>query len=139
MKLLLQRDEHLPVCTIGKLYVDGVFECRTLEDTVREVDGAPVLRWKIPAKTAIPRGTYPVTITMSGRFKKMLPLLGTVPGFTGVRIHSGNTDADTEGCILVGTSKLVNSIGGSRLAFSKLYEKMRAAIARGEQVSITVK
>lgn len=82
--------------TIGKLYIDGVYFCDTLEDTVRPAGV------KIAGKTAIPAGTYRVKKTMSPRFKKVLPEILNVPNYTGVRIHAGNTAADTEGCVLLG-------------------------------------
>lgn len=82
--------------TIGKLYIDGVYFCDTLEDTVRPAGE------KIAGKTAIPAGTYRVKKTMSPRFKKVLPEILNVPNYTGVRIHAGNTAADTEGCVLLG-------------------------------------
>ena len=68
-------------CTIGELFIDGNFECYTLEDQVREVAGVPVATWKVPGATAIPVGTYQVTIDLSQRFgKRMLHILN-VPGF----------------------------------------------------------
>ena len=82
--------------TIGKLYIDGIYFCDTLEDTVRSAGV------KIAGKTAIPAGTYRVKKTMSPRFKKVLPEILNVPNYTGVRIHAGNTAADTEGCVLLG-------------------------------------
>lgn len=105
--------------TIGELLVDGLFECFTLEDKEREV--------KIKGETAIPKGTYKVIINESNRFKRELPLLLNVPNFEGVRIHSGNTNHDTEGCILVGQSRNKNYIGQSRKAFDKLFKKMKKA------------
>lgn len=84
--------------TIGKLYIDGHYLCDTLEDTVR--NGV-----KIAGKTAIPAGKYKVKKTMSPRFKKILPEILNVPGFSGVRIHAGNTAADTDGCLLLGLNK----------------------------------
>lgn len=138
MKLTLRSEEFMPNCTIGRLYVDDEFECFTLEDTVREVKGEPVPHWKIPAKTAIPSGEYAVTVTMSARFKKRLPLLLDVPGFSGVRIHPGNTDADTEGCILVGEGKRDYAIVNSRVAFQKLLAKIEQAIGRKEPVTIAI-
>jgi hypothetical protein len=105
--------------TIGELLVDGLFECFTLEDKEREV--------KIKGETAIPKGTYKVIINESNRFKRELPLLLNVPNFEGVRIHSGNTNHDTEGCILVGQSRNKNYIGQSRKAFEKLFKKMKKA------------
>ncbi len=119
MKLLLKRIHRTDVSTIGELYVDGVFECYTLEDIERDV--------KIKSETAIPKGTYKIIVTMSNRFKRLLPLLMNVPNFEGVRIHSGNTNHDTEGCILVGQTRSKDFIGKSRKAFDKLFKKMQKA------------
>ena len=105
--------------TIGELLIDGVFECFTLEDKERDV--------KIKGETAIPKGTYKVIINESNRFKRLLPLLIDVPNFEGVRIHSGNSNHDTEGCILVGQTRNKNYIGQSRKAFEKLFAKMQKA------------
>jgi hypothetical protein len=126
MKLLLKRLHKTENSTIGELYVDGKFECYTLEDKEREV--------KIKSETAIPKGTYIVGITLSNRFKKLLPILINVPNFEGVRIHSGNTNHDTEGCILVGTTRSKDFIGNSRTAFQKLFAKMQSA----KNITITV-
>jgi Steigviridae/Suoliviridae L,D-carboxypeptidase/transpeptidase len=109
---------------IGKLYLDGAFECYTLEDAVR----AGI---KVPGKTAIPDGRYRLTIDWSNRFKRLMPHVCGVPNFEGVRIHCGNTDRDTEGCLLVGTSHGVDVIGGSRAAFDALFPKLQAAVAAG--------
>ena len=119
MKLLLRRLHKTENSTIGELYVDGKFECYTLEDKEREV--------KIKSETAIPKGIYVVGITLSNRFKKMLPILIDVPNFEGVRIHPGNTNHDTEGCILVGTTRSQDFIGNSRIAFGRLFKKMQLA------------
>ena len=119
----LHRTEH---STIGELSIDGVFECFTLEDKEREV--------KIKGETAIAKGTYQVIINRSNRFKKLLPLLLNVPNFEGVRIHSGNSNHDTEGCILVGRTRSQDFIGQSRKAFDKLFKKMQKA----ENITITI-
>lgn len=105
--------------TIGEMTVDGKWECYTLEDREREV--------KIKSETAIPKGTYKVIINQSNRFKKLLPLLLNVPNFEGVRIHPGNTNHDTEGCILVGRTRSKDFIGQSRKAFESLFAKMKLA------------
>ena len=139
MNLQLVRDAFHSQETIGKLFIDGIFECHTIEDTVREVVSQPVSSWKIPAKTAIPRGIYEVAMTMSNRFKKIMPLLINVPGFDGVRIHSGNTSADTEGCIIIGRTRLISSVGESRIAVSSLYQKIQEALDRKEKVFIEIK
>jgi hypothetical protein len=104
---------------IGEMLIDGIFECFTLEDAERPV--------KIKGETAIPKGTYRVIINESNRFKRLLPLLIDVPNFEGVRIHSGNSNHDTEGCILVGQTRNKNYIGQSRKAFDKLFKKMQVA------------
>lgn len=127
MELLLTRAPSSSKSTAGTLEVDGQFECFTLEDVVRSK--------KIPGETAIPAGTYKVIIDMSNRFKRLLPLLIDVPGFAGIRIHPGNTDKDTEGCILVGTTHSRDFIGNSRLAFDALFKKMQAA----KSITITIK
>lgn len=133
MKLTLNRSPSDAACTLGQLQVDGVFECFTCEDIVRP-PGSP----KIWGQTAIPAGTYGVIVNFSPHFQRDLPLLINVPGFEGVRIHPGNTAADTSGCILVGVDRLTDSIGRSRIAFDALFPKIAQALARGELVSIEV-
>lgn len=88
-------------CTIGKMYIDNVFFAHTLEDFCRHINGD--ITKKVAGKTCIDAGTYAVTVSMSNRFKKILPLLHKVPCFEAIRIHGGNTHADTEGCLLVGS------------------------------------
>lgn len=132
MKLELRRVQKDADVTIGELYVNGVLECYTLEDPVRP-DGI-----KIPGETAIPFGSYDVTITHSPRFGRPLPLLLDVRNFVGVRIHPGNTVSDTEGCILVGIDKRAKSIGRSRLAFDALFRRLEAAIAANDPITMEV-
>ncbi len=138
MKLHLVRDVLTPDFTLGRLAINGVFACFTVEDAARQVEGRPVEDWKIQGKTAIPKGNYIVIINYSNRFRRELPLLLDVPGFTGVRIHSGNTSADTEGCILVGQKRTQNGVSMSRLAFEDLFAKMDGAYTRNEPVSLEV-
>jgi hypothetical protein len=115
--------------TVGELAIDGKFECFTLEDVVRKE--------KIKGETAIPAGTYEIAVTFSNRFQKYMPLLINVPNFEGIRIHSGNTPADTEGCILVGETRADDFIGNSRRAFISLFKKIKDA-ARKEKVLIEI-
>jgi hypothetical protein len=110
--------------SIGKLTIDGQFFCFTLEDKNREIPGAPVSEWKVAGKTAIPVGTYKLVIDWSVRFKRWMFHLLDVPGFGGIRIHSGNTDADTEGCILVGTNRATDEVLNSRVALAMLWAKL---------------
>lgn len=119
MELLLKRIHKTATSTIGELSIDGKFECYTLEDIERDV--------KVKSETAIPKGKYKVVITPSNRFKRDLPLLLKVPNFEGIRIHSGNTNHDTEGCILVGQTRAADFIGSSRKAFDKLFTKLKKA------------
>jgi hypothetical protein len=124
MNLRVERKTFTDQCTIGELSVDGQFECFTLEDKVRP--------FKIHGQTAIPAGTYEVTINFSNKFKKDLPELLNVPNFEGIRIHSGNTSADTEGCILVGKTKGENVVESSRDAFNALFPKIQVALQQGK-------
>lgn len=118
MKIKLKRTFKGAEYTIGKLYLNDKYFCDTLEDVVR-----PEGR-KIAGKTAIPTGEYKVVLTESKRFKKLLPLLINVPNFTGVRIHSGNTHHDTEGCILVGENKVKGRVINSRATMNRLMAQL---------------
>lgn len=138
MLIEVKRGPSADGCTLGKMSVDGVFQCFTLEDVVREVPGQPVAQWKVQNQTAIPFGTYAVIVDHSQHFNKDLPLLLNVPGFEGVRIHSGNTAADTEGCILVGSRQGTSDVEASRLAFDALFPKIQAALDRKEPVKISI-
>jgi hypothetical protein len=131
MDLKLVRNPSNEACTIGKLYVNGEFECFILEDVEREC--------KVAGKTAIPAGKYKVAITMSPRFKKPLPLLYDVPNYSGVRIHPGNDADDTEGCLLPGqTNPTPYTVGSSGKAFEALMKKLRVAEALDETVWIEI-
>jgi len=126
MKIQIKRLHKTNKSTIGELTIDGKFECYTLEDIERDV--------KIKAETAIPKGTYKVIINQSNRFKRLMPLLLNVPNFEGVRIHAGNTNHDTEGCILVGRTRGVDFIGQSRKAYDSLFKKMQEA----KEITLTI-
>lgn len=132
MKLNLERVQLDKDVTIGSLSVDDAWECWSLEDVVRP-DGI-----KIHGETAIPAGMYRVDISMSPRFGRLLPLVLDVKNFSGIRIHPGNTAADTEGCILVGQDRMGKSIGRSRLAFNALFAKLQAAKVRGELITMVI-
>lgn len=116
MELRLEREPTQQERTFGKLYVDGTFYCHTLEDAIRET--------KIPGRTAIPPGRYQIILTPSARFQRRLPLLLNVPNFVGVRIHPGNTTADTDGCILPGLTRTPTGLAQSRLAFDPLMARL---------------
>ena len=130
MQIKVVRQVFTGNSTIGQMFVDGKFECFTLEDMVRPV--------KIAEETAIPAGSYKVTLRMSPHFKVRTPALDKVPNYENVLIHFGNNKADTHGCILVGQSKRIDSIGKSVAAFNALMPKLEAAVARGEALGIEV-
>lgn len=115
--------------TIGKLYIDGKYVCDTLEDRDRGLDDSmneeDIKKKKVYGETAVPYGTYKVSITYSNKFKKMLPLIENVKGFSGIRIHSGNTAKDSLGCILVGENKEVGKVINSRKTFDKLFDLIK--------------
>lgn len=139
MKIKVERVQRDDDVTIGVLTIEGSeFSCYTLEDPVREIPGAPVSEWKVYGKTAIPVGTYAVSVTYSPRFNTPLPLLAAVPGFEGVRIHAGNFARDTEGCLLVGLQRAEKSIVQSRAAMGELLPIILDAQRRGERVTIEI-
>jgi hypothetical protein len=135
MELTLNRIFLGSSATIGELLVNDKHLCDTLEDRVRP-EGE-----KVYGKTAIPEGTYEVKLTHSPRFKKILPEILNVPNFSGIRIHTGNSSKDTEGCILVGTwdSEKEDWVGSSKIAFDKLMTLLEEATNNKEKVTITVK
>lgn len=135
MELKLNRIFLGSSATIGELLVNDKHLCDTLEDRVRP-EGE-----KVYGKTAIPEGTYEVKLTHSPRFKKILPEILNVPNFSGIRIHTGNSSKDTEGCILVGTwdGEKEDWVGNSRIAFDELMSLLEEATNNKEKVTITVK
>lgn len=119
IKLLVKREFFAETYTIGKLYVDGVYFCDTLENPVRP-EGV-----KIPNETAIPYGTYDVIVNFSPKFKRILPRLLNVPMFDGILIHRGNSVKDTSGCILVGENKVKGMVLNSTPYEEKLVELLK--------------
>lgn len=129
MELIVKRLTRTTESTVGELYINGAFECYTLEDAERAS--------KIYGRTAIPKGRYEVIINWSNRFKQYMPLLLNVPDFEGVRIHAGNDATDTLGCILVGRTRSPNWIGDSRAAYRSLFKKMMT-VEKKEKIHITI-
>ena len=130
MHLRVIREPSTAAATMGILFIDGVFTCWTLEDVVREV--------KIPGETAIPAGRYAVRLSLSQRFQKLLPEILAVPGFAGIRIHAGNTQADTAGCLLVGRVRAVDRVEESKLALMHVMEQLRRATTAGDSITISI-
>ena len=116
------------VPTMGELLVEGEHLCFTLEDPWLDNE---------PFKSCIPTGTYGVVLTLSTRFGREMPRLLGVPGRLGILVHSGNTDADTEGCILVGDRRLGQDLLNSRIAFERFLNWF-ASVGNEAQVTISV-
>ena len=152
MQLKLKRIACKPLYSIGKLYIDGQYFCDTIEDRDRGLhDGMTeqeIRSIKVPSETAIPTGTYNITMNVqSPRFKTkaayafckgFLPRLQNVKGFDGILIHIGNTAKSSAGCILVGQNKAVGQVINSTATFKKLYTVLDAANKRGEKIIITI-
>ena len=129
--------------TLRRLLIDGevLSECPyILEDVVREITGLPPTAWKVPHETAIPIGTYRVTVDTSKRFKQLMTHLLNVPGFEGIRVHAGNTSHDTEGCLITGhfADEREGTVWGSRVAKETLFNMVAKALEDGEEVWWTV-
>lgn len=135
MELTLNRIFLGGSATIGELLINDKHLCDTLEDRVRP-EGE-----KVYGKTAIPEGKYEIELTHSSRFKKILPEILNVPNFSGIRIHTGNSSKDTEGCIIVGTwdGEKEDWVGSSKIAFDKLMSLLEEATNNKEKITITVK
>lgn len=140
MKLTLQRKPSKGGATIGALLIDGIHACHTLEDEVREVPGQPVSSWKVKGATAIPAGHYRVVLEPSARFGADTLTIKDVPGFQFIRMHAGNTSADTEGCPLLGMRATdVSLVGGtSKPAVALVKGQVQRAIREGQVVTIDI-
>lgn len=142
MELLVKRTYKGENYTIGHLYVNGQFFCDTIEDVDRkltsDMDIEQIKQIKVYGETAIPTGTYNVIINQSATFKKELPLLENVKGFSGIRIHTGNTQKDSLGCIIVGQNKVKGQVINSKVTFNKLMPILKNAFDSGEKISITI-
>lgn len=103
MKIIVHRQHFGETFTISKMFFDGedigIF---VLEDKYREIEGQPVKDWKVQNETAIPKGVYRLVFDFSNRFQRVMPHIMDVEGFEGVRIHSGNSSKNTEGCLILG-------------------------------------
>lgn len=141
MKLELTRIALRDTYTIGKLYVDGVYFCDTLEDKVRDINKNGIFdngETKVHGRTAIPYGNYEVVWAYSPRFKRYTPRLLNVKSFAGVLIHSGNSHEDTDGCILLGQNKVTGKVINSKEFVNKLYPIIKNACQKGK-VEIEIK
>ncbi len=135
MNLRLFRDYFADDYTLGKLFLDDEFLGYTCEDSDRRLEEGGE---KIHGKTAIPRGRYKVVTSLSNRFKRVMPEVLSVPGFSGVRIHAGNTSADTEGCPLLGEIRTANGVRNCAAINRQLVALLDNAEKRKEECWITV-
>jgi hypothetical protein len=120
----VKRIQFSTVSTVGELWIRNWRECFTLEDCVRKE--------KLPHLTAIPKGRYEIVVNYSNRFRQSMPLLLNVPGFEGIRIHPGNTEHDTDGCILVGKTRGIDFVGQSKAAYAMLFQEIQYVISQGK-------
>lgn len=149
MKLVLKRINNQDNYCEGKLYIDGIYQCDIIEDTDRgltnEMSIAEIQSKKVYGETAIPKGTYQITLdVVSPKFKDRswatfcegkLPRLLDVPGFEGVLIHIGNEASNSLGCLLVGQKTKDGWISNSTQTFKNLYYKLKQAT---DQITITI-
>lgn len=154
MKLIVDRKWKKQSYTISNLTIDGKWFCNVLEDADRGLDDsmsiAKIRELKKPSITAIPKGTYEITLDAispkycTNSFYKQVcngkvPRLLNVKGFEGILIHAGNTDKDSAGCLLVGINLERGKVLKSQETFRKLYKMLSEAKLRGEYIQITIK
>lgn len=142
MEIQVNRIARKDGYTIGRMSLNGVYFCDTLEDTDRGLNSTmpldEILAKKVKAQTAIPTGKYDVILTFSPRFKRVLPLLLNVPGYQYIRVHNGNRPDSTEGCLLVGENKAKGQVLNSRATLEKLMSVLLDCEKRKEKISITI-
>ena len=144
MELHLKRIYKCDKYTIGHLHINDVYFCDVIEDKDRGLydymNVGEISNIKVKHETAIPYGRYKVTLSMSNHFHKILPEIHNVKGFTGVRIHSGNTEHDSSGCLIVGENKNKNEgkVINSRMTMNKLMAFLESATERHEEINITI-
>ena len=153
MELLIDRKWKKQSYTMSNLYIDGKWFCNCLEDADRGLDNSMsedmIRTLKKPSITAIPRGTYEITLdVVSPKYSKVqfykdvcngkVPRLKNVKGFDGILIHSGNTDRDSSGCLLVGHNKVKGQVINSKDTFKQLYQLLQDRKNKGEKITIKI-
>ena len=133
---MLIREGENPAHNFGQLYIDGIYFGETLEDEDRFLESDPTA--KVQDQTAIPRGRYLVTLSLSKRFGKVMPEVHDVPGFSGVRIHGGNTEANTSGCPLLGSVRVKDGISNCKGINERFIDLLSEALSRGEATFLEV-
>ena len=153
MELIVDRKWKKQDYTISNLVINNKVFCQVLEDTDRGLDSSmtldEILELKKPSTTAIPRGTYEITLdTVSPKFGSKpfykevcdgkLPRLLNVKGFDGILIHAGNTAKDSAGCLLVGQNKIKGQVINSQATFKELYKLLKDKHDKGEKITIKI-
>lgn len=153
MEILLKRIAKKPQYTIGKLYINNVYICDTIEDKDRglkqSMNLVDIQKIKVASQTAIPSGTYSVTLNVkSPSFSKKqfykdycggyVPRLLNVPGFDGILLHCGSTQNSSSGCIILGYNTVVGKVTNSDVAFKAVYSNLKTASSKGEKITITI-
>ena len=153
MELIVDRKWKKDTYTISNLTIDGKWFCNILEDTDRGLDDsmsvAEIKKLKKPSITAIPRGTYKVTLDVvspkysTNTFYKQVcngkvPRLLNVKGFEGILIHAGNSSKDSVGCLLTGVNKVKGQVLNSRETFKELYKLLKDKHDKGEKITIKI-
>ena len=153
MKIKVERRWPKATYTIGRFYIDGILYCNTLEDADRGLKQTDSLAYiksrKVAGETAIPKGTYGVTMNVTSPkyagvawfwnfCRGKMPRLLNVPGFDGILIHTGTDALSTRGCILVGRNTKVGKLTDSKVCFQEIYKLMKAAADKGEEITIEI-
>ena len=142
MKILLERKYLGPSYTIGKLSIDGWHICEVIEDIVRDLNKDGDLldegEIKIAKETAIPYGTFNVELSMSPKFKRVLPMILNVPHFEGIRIHKGIDEKSTWGCLIPGENKVKGKVLHSEKYEMMIIEHLLRAEKQGKEINITI-
>ena len=129
MQVVLWRKYRKAEYTIGRVYIDGQFFCNSLEDTDRGLmqymSAGEIANIKIKGATAIPAGEYKITRTYSPRFKRLVPQVMNVKGFSGIRVHAGSSAKDTEGCLLLGDNTIKGGLTNSRKRVTEFDTKLQ--------------
>lgn len=120
MDILVQRKWFTSQSTSGEMSLDGKFFAYTLEPRQDQSKGKPF---------AIPAGLYQVRLLPSDHFQCTTPHVLNVPGFDEIEIHWGNYPKDTEGCTLIGLTRLVDFVGNSKMAFNQLMAQLAKPIS----------
>lgn len=153
MEILLKRIAKKPQYTIGKLYINNVYVCDTIEDKDRgltqSMSLSDIKKIKVAKETAIPSGKYSVTLNVkSPSFSKKqfykdycggyVPRLLNVPGFDGILLHCGSTQNSSSGCIILGYNTVVGKVTNSDVAFKAVYSNLKNASSIDEKITITI-